>query len=155
MADPPLEAGAFVFPCWERGEDWQKRLLLTCCPPGDYESEIGYPDASRPAAARLWYCQTPDDDVYPHWLASPPLHGIVLAGATGLPDAAMWTEGGSVRGGGSLLREGVAADRAGDAASVGPSVGKRMLRRLPSTGGEGAGDSRTSGDLLRGYSSSE
>ena len=90
---PPFEAGAYVFLQWAPGEDWQKRLLLTPCGSPDYESEIGWVDASRPTSGRLWYCQTPDDDVYPHWLQSPPLAELALAAPTALPDANTWSEG--------------------------------------------------------------
>ena len=80
--------GSRVGVCWADGEDFQDRIVLTKCTADEYEEVLGLAAPQPPAGAqtsRLWYCLTPDGDVYPHALQSPPLHSVVLIGATGRP----------------------------------------------------------------------
>eukprot|EP00974_Lingulodinium_polyedra_P069912 6764902-Lingulodinium_polyedra.AAC.1 len=72
-----LRRGRRAAVLWQRGEPWHVRVLVAECPAADYASILeAVPPAGAAAARTLWYCLTPDLDVYPHVLAVPPLQGL-------------------------------------------------------------------------------
>ena len=60
----PLRSGLRVLVQWEAGQDWQTRILLSRCSVPEFTAVLE--SAPTDASAELWYCGTPDGDVYPH-----------------------------------------------------------------------------------------
>ena len=77
MAD--FQAGRRIAVQWESRAEWQYRIVLGPCSVADFESimETKVRGGAR-AHDRLQYCLTPDLDLYPHHMASPPLTGLVV-----------------------------------------------------------------------------
>ena len=69
---------------WASGESLQARIVLAPCTAADYVDVMGAdPPRRAEEKGELWYCATPDGDVYPHCLSSPPLRLIVPYDQTG------------------------------------------------------------------------
>jgi len=69
---------------WNRDEDWQARVILATATAAEYVDVMGAaPPPGAERAGDIWYCLTPDGDVYPHVLQVPPMVSVVPFDQTG------------------------------------------------------------------------